>query len=963
MEKSNSNLIKNLIICNPYEMPSVHWKYDRAKRKFIKILERRPAGYLIATKDSMMFDDPGEFKELKLVNLIRTRVNKWRANGYPNTTQITKRLLEFWNDKEREKRLFFCQIEAIETVIWFTESRAYEKLGVELPSDGGDFVRQCVKMATGTGKTVVMAMLIAWQAINKAVYARDPRFSKNFLVVTPGLTVNRRLRVLDPKNSINYYSEFHIIPDDLYDKIYHAKIVRHNWHALKPKEDDAYSVIKKGKMSDFMYAKHKLGFDANNIIVINDEAHHAWRKTTEEVDDAEEEEIATRWIEGLDKIHNARNILMCYDFSATPFVPTGKSVSEETLFGWIISDFSLNDAIESGLTKTPRISIRDDSGVFDKNYRSRFYHMYLDPEVKSDLNRNARYDEPVPDLITNAYMLLGQDWLETKKIWDQRIGTRNLNLVPPVMVTVCNNTCTAARINYSFEKNKFGLDELSNPEHILHIDSLALRNAENEKTPVNKQKGKKIEEMRQKINTVGKMNTVGEQLRNIISVQMITEGWDAHNVTHIMGLRAFSSQLLCEQVVGRGLRRMSYEVIPKTGLLKPEYVNIFGVPFTFLPHEGSTDGPPPPITPTTLIEIDPAKQEHEISWPNVSRIDLEYRYVLEICWDRVKTLNLRSDKISTTVGMAQILEGKPHVDKMSNIDLYELNKKIRLQTIIFIAAKDIFNEMKTSWRGNKDFLIAQIVKLTEKFILKNKIHVLDVLKTNKLRTRMTIMFNMKKVVWHICNAVNEINVEQSRIRLNSLSPIKSTSMMRSWHTKKFVEYSTKNHINLTAYDKSTWEISAGNELEQNKNVTSWTKNDHIGFAIEYSFDGVVHKYYPDFLIKLKNNVMLVLEIKGKDSEQNKAKREYLDRWIKAVNDDGSYGTWVWDVAFRQTEVRGKINKHMKTNASSNIIAKCPACGKFVRTRHKIEKEFGFRTVDGIIRPQSWCKKCRSKSKQ
>lgn len=957
MKNLETESIKDLIICNPYAMPNMHWRYERTKKKFIKILERRPAGYLIATKDSKAFDDPGEFRELELVNLIRRKVNRWRASGYPNTTRITKKLLEFWNEKERERRFFFCQIEAIETIIWFTEARE-EADGIELPGDGGEFERQCIKMATGSGKTVVMAMLIAWQTLNKITYPKDPRYSKNVLIVTPGLTVKRRLKVLEPQNIMSYYEEFQIVPDSLYENLYRAKVIRHNWHTLKPIDDDAYSVIKKGKESNKAFAKRILRSDANNIIVINDEAHHAWRKILDEPDDSDEVEMATRWIEGLDIIHKVRNILKCYDFSATPFIPTGKSVSEETLFKWIISDFSLNDAIESGIAKTPRISIRDDSGKFDENYKSRFYHMYLDPEVKLDLNRKSKKDEPVPDLITNAYMLLGQDWAETKKFWDKQNKKHNSKSIPPVMVTVCNSTNTAARINYSFEKNRFGVRELSDPRHILYIDSTTLRNIEKKNDANNLLEGQKAEEMRQKINTVGKINTIGEQIRNVISVQMIQEGWDARNVTQIMGLRAFSSQLLCEQVVGRGLRRMSYDINPKTKLLEPEYVNIFGVPFTFLPHEGSTSGPPPPPTHTSLIEADPLKYEHEISWPNVSRIEYEYRYALRINWDQIKTLNLYSDKVSTTVGMAQVLEGKPHVDKMSKIDLYELNKKIRLQTIVFIAAKDVFNMLHKSWRGNKDFLIAQIVKLTEEFILK-KTCVLDVPKTDELRTRMTIMFNMKKVVQRVCDAVREKNIEEQRIVLSSTLPIKSTSMMKSWHTKKDVEYATKNHINLTPYD-SPWEIAASNELEQNSDVVSWVKNDHIGFAIEYFFNGETHKYYPDFIIKLKNNIMLVLEVKGRDNEQNKTKRKYLERWIEAVNSDGNYGTWAWDVVFRQTEVRSKIRKHMKTNVLSRTIAKCPMCGKLAKTKQEIEKKFGFRTVNGIIRPQSWCNECRSK---
>lgn len=946
--------IANLIICGPYEKPDRYWKYNRAKRKFEIIAGRRPAGFLMATPDSKAFDDPGEFRELELVNRIRDRVDTWRQNGYPNVTGITKQLLEFWRDKDkRENRFFFCQLEAIETLIWLVESSDSEKQGIKIPSDGGAFQRLCCKMATGTGKTVVMAMLIVWQIINKITYPQDKRFSKNILIMAPGLTVKSRLRVLLPTNESNFYDQFRIIPDSFYERLFQGKFSVHNWHTLMPEKDVPRSVVKLGTESDEVFSKRILGHDLKNIIVINDEAHHAYRADTEQIKKISKTELERdkRWIEGLDKIHAARNIINCIDFSATPFIPSGKNVTEDTLFEWIISDFSLNDAIESGLTKTPRIAIRDDSNRFSKDYRSRFYHIYKDDEVKPDLNRNAKPHEKLPDLISNAYLLLGSDWIETKKLWDEK-GSR----IPPVMITVCNKTQTAARVMYSFEKNIFNLKDLSISEYLLHIDSTTINKAE-EKESSNSESNDEAEDLREKVDTVGKVGKPGEQIRNIIAVQMLSEGWDATNVTHIMGLRAFSSQLLCEQVVGRGLRRTSYEVAPDTGLFSPEYVNVFGVPFTFLPHEGGDGTPPPPTIPTTIIEVDPDKKEHRISWPNIDRIDIDFLPRLSVDWKKIKPLKLRSDGIGVTVEMAQVIGGKPDLTKMTDIDLYELNKKIRLQRIIFLTAKDVYSDMSPNWKGGKEFLLAQIVKLVEEFIHSDKIDVTDVT-DDPLRTKMTILFNIQKVVSHVCKSISDSNVERKQIHLNPNKPIKSTSDMRPWHTKRPAEYATKSHINLAVYHLR-WEMGAGQELERNKNVVSWVKNDHIGFGIKYLYNGVIHDYWPDFLIRLKNNVTLVLEIKGIDDNQNKEKRRYLDEWVQVVNEDGNYGTWLWDVAFHPTEVRGIINKHTKTEVSSRDYAKCPKCSKEATSRQEIEKKFGFRNMDGIMRPQSWCRICRS----
>lgn len=942
--------IDNLIICSPYKMPDRHWRYDRSKREFDMVDGRRPAGYLMATPDSQLFDDPGEFRELELVNRIRQRVDLWRSNGYLGITGMTRKLLEFWNDnRHRENQFFFCQIEAIETLIWLAEAPNAEKQGIVIPSDGSGFSRWCSKMATGIGKTIVMGMVIAWQTINKATYPQNVRFSKNILVMAPGLTVKSRLQVLHPTSKDSIYDEFNMVPDSLREKLFLANVTIHNWHTLMPEEDAPRSVVQLGPESDSAFSRRILDHNLDRIVVINDEAHHAYRANSHQTDDISETELERdkRWMEGLDKIHNARTIVRCFDFSATPFIPSGKKVTEDTLFGWIVSDFSLNDAIESGLTKTPRIVIRDDSNEFSTEDRSRFYHLYNDDEVKPDLNRNAKPEEPLPDLIANAYMLLGRDWTETKRTWKKN-GSR----IPPVMITVCNNTKTAKRIMHSFENRRFELlDDLSDPEHLLHIDSTTIKKAEEQE-----QSGIGVEEdLRRKVDTVGKLEKPGEQIRNIIAVQMLSEGWDARNVTHIMGLRAFSSQLLCEQVVGRGLRRRSYETDPKSGLYRPEYVNVFGVPFTFLPHEGGNGKGDPP-KPTTIIESDPNKAQHMISWPNIDRIDVECSPKLEIEWSNIKPIRINSAGTSTTASMAQIIEGTPDVNKMTDIDLRKWHDKIRFQRIVFLASKDVYFEMSSDWKGTKDILLAQIIGLIEKFVRIGKVVVEDV-KNDPMRTKMTMLFNMQKIVKHVFENITDCNTKKTLIRLHNTKPVKSTSDMRTWYTKKPTEHNKKSHMNLAPHD-SDWELAAIQEFERNQDVISWVKNDHIGFVIKYLYNGILHDYWPDFLVKLKNNITLVLEIKGIDDDQNRKKRDYLKRWVGAVNNNGNYGTWSWDVSFNPGSIKGIISKHVQSDTSSAERTKCPRCNKSAYLRKEIEKEFGYRNIDGLTRPQSWCRKCR-----
>lgn len=275
-------------------------------------------GYIIASERSRSYDDPGTFVPLPLVNKIRLRISKWRQSGYPGATSISKRLLEHWHNREQGnlQPFFLLPTEAIETLIWLTEAPDSEKVGIDIEGDGGPFLKStCSKMATGSGKTLVMSMLIAWQVLNKASYPKDPKYSSNIFIVAPGLTVKSRLQVLDPTNEDNYYHKFSIVPPGLFNLLRQVKIVITNWHALQwdTNEDLAKrkSVDKRGALSDEAYVRQVLGdmASAKNIVVINDEAHHAWRvpaemkeKKPSEITRDEIEE-ATKWIDGLDRIH------------------------------------------------------------------------------------------------------------------------------------------------------------------------------------------------------------------------------------------------------------------------------------------------------------------------------------------------------------------------------------------------------------------------------------------------------------------------------------------------------------------------------------------------------------------------------------------------------------------------------------------------------------------------------------
>ncbi|MHB1157975.1 MAG: BPTD_3080 family restriction endonuclease [Phycisphaerales bacterium] len=947
----------HLIVNNPYVSPRRHWRYDRQRQSFDLVEGRRPAGYMVASEGAG-FDDPGVFVPIELVNVIRPRVDQWRENGYPGITAVTRALLEHWYDEDQRdpsRRFFFCQLEAIETLIWLTEAPAADRVGIDIPSDGGAFVRVCNKMATGSGKTIVMAMLIAWQVLNKAANNQDARFSKNVLVVAPGLTVRKRLDVLKPEGRDNYFEEFCIVPGGpmMQTLRAHLRLCLINWHKLGWESEEKIAkkkgVDKRGAKSDEAWLREVLGdlAKARNLMVINDEAHHAWRVPAGEHVagvSREDKEEATQWINGLDRIHKARGILTCFDLSATPFVPSGRRASEEALYGWIVSDFGLNDAIESGLVKTPRVVVRDDALPDVNTYRPKLYHIYKATDehgnrIADDLNRRAEAQETLPQLVLNAYYLLGKDWLETKKAWESKGHT-----VPPVMISVVNRIETAARVKHAIDHGAILLEELCKPELTLEINSAELAKAEAQDDAISMAResdgegedegpDKKLsrveraELLRRMVDTVGKPGQPGAHIQHVISVAMLSEGWDAKTVTHIMGLRAFSSQLLCEQVVGRGLRRTNYD-IQKAGLadegptegetlglpfmFKPEYVNVFGVPFSFMPHEETRETPPPP-PPTIAIEALPERAESfQLSWPQVIRIEHVLTPKLVVDWASVSPLEIDAAHIPQIVELAPAVDGKPDVTKITAIRLRDLAERFRLQTLIFEAARMVFEDERTAWRGAPDFLLGQLVRIAEQFMVSDRLKITpELFAQQETHRRVLLALSMSKIVQHLKGAVRLANTEERKLVLDDNWPVRSTGDMNIWHTSRPCEPTKRSHISHCVYD-STWEASEAHCLDGGDTkdmVRAWAKNDHLGFEIRYVFAGGVAKYRPDFLIRLANRRMLVLETKGEDKPRDKAKRVAMKEWVEAVNADGRFGQWCCDVSFNPSDILDILHRH------------------------------------------------------
>ena len=693
-------VIANPIINGPYDEPARHFRFDADGITDQVDDGRRPSSYIVPVPRPRKGRAQLEIPELtadqievnQQVNAIRARVDIWRSRRYDGVTPTTRRLLEHWADGERDNRILFAQREAAETAIYLAEAAPRHGdvwIGNDLAKINAEhndgLPRVALKMATGTGKTVVMAMLIAWQTLNKVASAHDKRYAKRFLVVAPGITIRERLRVLRPEDAENYYRLRDLVPADLWPRLGQARIAITNFHGFlmrdrgmgKGASSLTKAVLSRGGRSPFLETPDQvaarvladLGGGSSEVVVFNDEAHHCYRGraapeegaateqnlTGDERADAKERNAEARvWFTGLSAVHRRVGIKTAYDLSATPFFLSGSGYREGTLFPWVVSDFSLIDAIESGLVKIPRVPVDDD------RVASRVTYLNLWHEVRDHLPRKSRRDVDLsgppnpPVALEGALQSLYGSYVKAFDAWEASDAAAR-GETPPVFIVVCNNT-TVSKVVFDWVAGwqrtgeaaalvpgRLGL--FSNvvdgawtprPRTIL-VDSAQLESGESMSAEFKAIARTEIEEfkddyrrrfpgrstdditdedlLREVLNSVGKQGRLGEHVRCVVSVSMLTEGWDANTVSHILGVRAFGTQLLCEQVVGRGLRRRSYAVDPDTGCFTPEYADVYGVPFQFIP----TVAPTKDLTakPTRRVHAEPDRATAEIGFPRL----------------------------------------------------------------------------------------------------------------------------------------------------------------------------------------------------------------------------------------------------------------------------------------------------------------------------------------------------------
>ena len=1010
--------VEDPILCSPYEEPGLHWLYDTRTGAPSKVPARREASYWYksertgSAQRSLLTEE--ERDDLPLVNALRDDVRRWRKSGWQNASETTKKLLRHWWREDRTRRLFFCQLEAAETVVYLREILAagrkprwktrlapdefrmleagrnprpdewvarvaqHPKLS-DVPNEAGaaPIPRYACKMATGAGKTVVMSMLIAWAFCNRGTKPGDERYPRRVLVVCPNLTIRERLGVLRPGAPGNYYEKFDVVPTSLRPELAKGKVLVTNWHVLSP-EPDVITVggVPVGRLGDETpeaFARGRLGdlWDDEPLMVLNDEGHHAYRpapvggKTRLSSEEKADREEATVWVSGLDRINAACGIRLCVDLSATPFYLQGSGYPEGSPFPWIVSDFSLVDAIESGITKIPRLPAIDSTGRPDPVYFKLWEHVVKRLKPGDRLPGGKPKPEAVWREAEAALLTLAGEW---KERFDQvQASAPGQDRTPPVMIAVCDNTDVAEHFHRMISGEEVveaagvdgaaeeaeededdgegdsprsrrkkkpkavkrhgaglpGFPELWNrdgAEVTLRIDSKLLAAAESEDPKATRKHA--AEELRKIVSTVGAPGEPGERIRCVVSVNMLSEGWDANNVTHILGLRAFHSQLLCEQVVGRGLRRMDYTPDPETGLLTAEYVDVFGVPFSLIPFKGRQPGggPPPEDRPRHEVMALPERKAFEIRFPIVEGYVVSLQKSRIACdLDGVERTSLDPWATPTAAFVRpQVGYQIGHPGAYGGFGFEEVDRRryyesVHPQTIAFAIAVEIVRALTDAAHPGKErlrcesrrTLFPQVLRIVSDYIRErvdlNGLHPCDVGLQTYARRIVDLL---------VAAIVPDDSEGEAPLlpRLNRYRPIGSTGSVH-FKTVKPVQATIASHLNHVACDTGTWEQAAAFRLEKLAKdglVCCYARNDHLEFNIPFELYGTPRAYEPDFIVKLANGVHVVLEIKGRTHDDTDVKHQAARRWVAAVNHWGRLGEWAFLVCRNPQSLDGAL---------------------------------------------------------
>jgi type III restriction enzyme len=975
------------ILNSPYAYPARHWELDAEGQPTGHITENRRVAQFItpipkpkkhkrsAEQTRLVFDEGAgvstaaqQYDPTPIINALRPRVDQWRSVKDPGAwgvTPETARLLQHWRHHDfTDRRPFFCQIEAVETVIWLTEvapgERSAKSFLEHLANANRDanpeLVRLALKLATGAGKTTVMAMLIAWQTVNAVRRPQSSRFTRGFLVVTPGITIKDRLRVLQPNDPDSYYASRELVPGDMLDDVNRARIVITNYHAFKRRERVELSkggrALLQGRVGGSLdtletegqmlqrVMPELMGF--KSILVLNDEAHHCYREKPRDQEDealkgderkeAERNNEAARlWISGLEAVNRKLGLARVIDLSATPFFLRGSGYAEGTLFPWTMSDFSLMDAIECGIVKLPRVPVAenipgDDMPMFRNLWEN----------IRKDMPRKGRGKagtlDPLalPARLQTALQALYGHYEKTFKLWEtERIA------VPPCFIVVCNNTSTS-KLVYDFisgfhrqnedgsttlENGRLALfrnfDEHGNPlprPNTLLIDSEQLESGEALEDDFRAMAADEIDRFRREIvertgdrhaaerltdqellrevmNTVGRPGYLGGSIRCVVSVAMLTEGWDANTVTHVLGVRAFGTQLLCEQVIGRALRRQSYD-LNEEGLFTVEYADVLGVPFDF----NAKPVVAPPQRPRETVEVKavrPDRDALEIRFPRVAgyRVELpEERLTARFTDDStlVLTPELVGPSITRNAGI---------IGESVDLSLEHLGD-MRPSTLLFhLTHRLLYTKWRDAGEAPKLHLFGQLKRITRQWLERHL-----VCRGGTYPALLMYQELADMACSRITAGITAAFVGERPIKalLDSYNPIGSTAHVRFNTSRKYWQTdAARCHVNRVVLD-SDWEAEFCRVAESHPRVKAYVKNHNLGLEVPYRYGSETRQYLPDFIVLVDDGrgpddlLHLVVEIKGYRREDAKEKKATMETyWVPAVNHLGALGRWAF----------------------------------------------------------------------
>ncbi|SCC94909.1 Type III restriction enzyme, res subunit [Thiomonas sp. X19] len=976
----------------PYAYPIRHWELDSSGQPTQKIVESRRRAEFITPipkpkkqngavkQESLLFDEgkglstqEQQYDHTAVINAVRQEVDKWRALPNPNDWRVTPetaRLLQHWRHHNFSSvRPFFCQVEAVETAIWLTEvapqigktgQTFIDHLARANHDANPELMRLALKLATGAGKTTVMAMLIAWQTINAVRRPTSKKFTRGFLVVTPGLTIRDRLRVLQPNDPDSYFKSRELVPGDMLGDMERAKIVITNYHSFKLRERMELSkggrLLLQGRGGDELNTLETEGqmlqrvmpdlMGMGNILVINDEAHHCYREKPDAATDddglkgddrkeAEQNNEAARvWISGLESVNRQLGVARVFDLSATPFFLRGSGYAEGTLFPWTMSDFSLMDAIECGIVKLPRVPVADNiPGAEMPMFRNLWEHIRTKMPKKGRGKAEGLNPLDLPTQLQTALQALYGHYEKTFELWaKEKIS------VPPCFIIVCNNT-SASKLVYDYisgfqQRRQDGtstlvegrlplfrnFDEHGNPlgrPKTLLIDSEQLESGDALDDNFRTMASDEIERFRREIvertgdvqagqiitdqnllrevmNTVGKAGRLGDSIRCVVSVSMLTEGWDANTVTHVLGVRAFGTQLLCEQVIGRALRRQSYE-LNEEGLFNVEYADVLGIPFDFTAKPVIA----PPQKPRETVQVKavrPDREALEIEFPRVQgyraelpeeRLTAEFNAdsVLELTPDLVGATETRnSGIIGATVDLNLVHTGDVRPSQV----VYELTSHLLLS-----KWRDANGEPQLHLFGQLKRIARQW--LDGYLVCKGGTY------PAQLKYKMLADIACERITAGITRAL--IGSRPIHAVLDPYNPTGSTAHV-NFNTSKTERWDTsgpppKCQLNWVILD-SDWEAEFCRVAEAHPRVRAYVKNHNLGFDVPYRYGSEVRQYRPDFIVLVDdghgddNPLHLVVEIKGYRREDAKEKKSTMDTyWVPGVNNLGTYGRWAF----------------------------------------------------------------------